>query len=337
MKSDTERPRVGAGGPEPPGGAEMFANRLRKNLRGVGKWAKKEGVDCYRLYDADMPEYSLAVDIYGGEERWVHCQEYAAPKSIDPERARIRLDQALSVIPQVLEIDPARIFLKVRQRQRAGNQYEKQGRRGRFYLVSEDACRFWVNFTDYLDTGLFLDHRITRELVGKLAAQRHFLNLFAYTGTASVHAAVAGALSTTTVDLSSTYLDWARRNMSTNGCGGEVHRFIQTDCLQWLEHSGRRGGALFDVIFLDPPTVSRSKRMEQGFDVQRDHASLIRQTCRLLAPEGILVFSNNFRRFRMAREILEDFSVEDVTARTIPRDFQRNPKIHNCWLISKKI
>ena len=322
---------------EEPKGGDMFANRLRRNLRTLGRWARRTGVACYRLYDADIPEYALAVDLYRGEELWVHCQAYAPPRSVDEARARTRLEQALAVLPGVLEVDPARIVLKLRQRQRGGSQYGKLARRGVFHEVPEGRCRFRVNFTDYLDTGLFLDHRITREMIGELAKGGRFLNLFAYTGTASVHAALAGALSTTTVDLSARYLDWARRNMALNGCTGEAHRFVQADCLQWLESPGRSREPPYDVIFLDPPTLSRSKRMQRSFDVQRDHPSLVADACRLLAPGGVLVFSNNFRRFRMAAEVRESFLVEEITARTIPEDFRRNPRIHNCWLIRNRV
>ena len=314
-------------------GSRMFANRLEKNLRTIGRWARREGIGCYRLYDADMPEYALAVDIYEGEQRWVHCQEYAAPRSVDPERARARLSEALAAIPATLDVAPSQVFLKIRQRQRGGSQYGKQGRAGEFHIVAEGGCLFWVNFSDYLDTGLFLDHRLTREMVGRLAARRRFLNLFAYTGTATVYAAKGGARATTTIDLSATYLDWARRNMALNRCEGDAHRFVQADCLQWLERESRRAEQRFDLIFLDPPTASRSKRMERSFDIQRDHALLIRQAVRLLSSDGVLVFSNNYRRFRMDDEIKASLRVEDVTARTLPRDFQRNPKIHNCWLI----
>ena len=315
-------------------GARMFANRLRKNLRTLGAWARREGVDCYRLYDADMPEYAVAVDLYQGASLWVHCQEYAPPRSVDPAQAAHRLDEAMAVLPDVLGVAPEQVFLKVRQRQKGANQYEKIAQEGRFHEVREGPCRLLVNFTDYLDTGLFLDHRRTRVLVGQLAGGRSFLNLFAYTGSASVHAALGGASSTTTVDLSHTYQEWARRNLALNGIKGPLHRLIQADCLEWLEQSSRGAtGDRYGVIFLDPPTFSSSKRMRGTLDVQRDHARLVRQAVHLLEPDGILIFSNNFRRFRMDPQILGQFAVEDITARTLPRDFARNPRIHNCWMI----
>jgi 23S rRNA (guanine2445-N2)-methyltransferase / 23S rRNA (guanine2069-N7)-methyltransferase len=310
-------------------GTEMFANRLRKNLRHLGKWARREGVTCYRVYDADLPEYALAVDLYEG---WAHVQEYAAPPSVDPGRAEVRLKDALATIPVVFGMDPDRVILKVRRKQKGPAQYERQAAMGEFRVVHEGGLRFQVNLTDYLDTGLFLDHRPTRALIRGLAAGGRFLNLFAYTGTASVYAAAAGAVSTTTVDLSSVYLDWARRNMALNGFAeGRAHRFVRADCLAWLAspHPER-----FHLIFLDPPTFSNSKRMGgQTFDVQRDHASLIRAAATLLARDGVLLFSNNFRHFKLNRAALSQFAVEECSAATIPPDFERTPRIHTCWKI----
>ena len=237
-------------------GAGDFINRLRKNLRHLRRWADREGVSCYRLYDADLPEYAVAVDRYA---QWLHVQEYAPPPTVDPDRARERLEQVLAVLPAVLEVPPDRVFLKVRQRQRGARQYQKQADQGHFHEVREGPARFLVNFTDYLDTGLFLDHRITRRRLGERAGGRRFLNLFGYTGTATVYAALGGAISTTTVDLSATYLDWARRNLELNGIRGPQHQLIQADCRQWLIWA--RGH--YDLIFLDPPTFSNSRRLEE--------------------------------------------------------------------------
>ena len=311
------------------GGADMFVNRLRKNLRHLGRWAKREGIGCYRLYDADIPEYAVAVDIY---EQWVHVQEYEAPKSIDPERAQERLERIMAVIPTALEVPEERVFLKVRKRQKGLNQYQKQAQNGLFHEVREGPCRFWVNFSDYLDTGLFLDHRLTRRLLGELAQGRRFLNLFAYTGTATVYAALNGASATTSVDMSQTYLNWAQRNLALNGIGGRQHDLVRADCLEWLDAVRQQ----FGLIFLDPPTFSNSKRMADNFDVQRDHVQLIQQTARQLDKGGILIFSTNNRRFKMDREALAELAVEDITLKTIPRDFERNPRIHQCWLIRAK-
>jgi len=308
--------------------AEPFANRLGKNLQRLSRWARRAGVTCYRLYDADMPEYAVAVDRY---ENWAHVQEYAAPATVDPAKAAARLEQVMAVLPTVLNIPADNIFLKSRRRQAGSNQYEKLATTGRFHEVHEGPCRFLVNFSDYLDTGLFLDQRLTRQWLGELARNRRFLNLFGYTGTASVYAALGGARSTVTVDLSATYLDWAQRNLRLNGIKGPSHALVQADCLRWLEAARER----FELIFLDPPTFSNSKRMQTTFDVQRDHVDLIRRTARLLDTGGILIFSNNFRRFELDTDALAEFRIEDVSRRTLPKDFARNPKIHHCWRIER--
>jgi 23S rRNA (guanine2445-N2)-methyltransferase / 23S rRNA (guanine2069-N7)-methyltransferase len=315
-------------------GAAMLANRLRKNAKALDKWRRREGATCYRIYDADLPEYALAVDVYEGERRWVNVQEYEAPKSIDPRLARRRLREALGVIAEVLEVPGDQVFFRVRRPQKGKAQYERLDQRGRFHEVAENGLRFLVNFEGYLDTGLFLDHRDTRRMLGELAAGQDFLNLFGYTGAASVYAARGGALATTTVDLSHTYLDWAERNLALNGFTGPAHRLIQADCLRWLGEAAREGRR-YGLIFLDPPTFSTSKRMEGTLDIQRDHVRLIRAAVALLAPDGVLIFSNNLRRFRLDADALADLSVEDITAQTIPKDFARNPRMHNCWRIRR--
>lgn len=312
-------------------GAEMFANRLRKNLKQLGKWARQESLCCYRLYDADMPEYAVAIDLYQGAERWAHVQEYAAPKTIDPDKARERLRDAVRAIPVALDLPAANIHLKVRERQKGKSQYERLDERGEFHEVQEDGLRLLVNFTDYLDTGLFLDHRLTRRMIGELARDRRFLNLFCYTGVATVHAAT-GARSTTSVDMSRTYLDWARRNLALNGFDGKRHELIQADVLTWLKEEQERR---YGLIFLDPPTFSTSKRMTGTLDIQRDHVALIEAAARLLEPDGELVFSCNFRRFRLDRAALAGYAIEDLTAATIPKDFARNPRIHQCFRIRR--
>ena len=315
-------------------GAEMFANRLRKNFERLSGWARRNDIACYRVYDADMPEYAFAIDLYGNDERWVCVQEYAAPATISQEAVRARRDEALSSIPDVLQVPVERMFLRVRRRQRAGEQYEKIEEQGEFHPVREGRYRLLVNFTDYLDTGLFLDHRLTREKVGAMASGKRFLNLFAYTGTATVHAAGGGAVASTTVDMSRTYLDWAVRNMELNGLRSPRHEFVQADCLVWLEAQARaQRPPEFDLIFIDPPTHSRSKRMQQEFDVQRDHAWLLETAAKLLAPGGTIVFSNNFQKFRLDDVTLGRFDVEDITRATIPEDFRRNPRIHVCFLL----
>jgi 23S rRNA (guanine2445-N2)-methyltransferase / 23S rRNA (guanine2069-N7)-methyltransferase len=316
-----EQPRLSEGG-------QMFANRLLKNLKALGKWAKREGVDCYRVYDADMPEYAMAIDLY---HDWVHVQEYAAPKSIDPEKAQARLFDALAAIPQALGIDKSRVIVKRRERQSGTRQYERQSAQGKFTEVNEGGVKLLVNLTDYLDTGLFLDHRPMRMRIQREAAGKRFLNLFCYTATASVHAAKGGARSTTSVDLSKTYLDWARRNLSLNGFS-DKNRLEQGDVMAWLQASRDE----YDLIFIDPPTFSNSKRMEGVFDVQRDHVELIDLAVARLAPGGVLYFSNNFRKFQLDEHLVERYAVEEISGQTIDPDFARNTKIHRAWKIQAR-
>ncbi len=317
-------------------GAAMFANRLRKNLTRLASWARREDVSCYRLYDADMPEYAFAIDLYGNGVRHACVQEYAAPATVAAEAARARREEALSVLPELLELPVEHIHLKTRRRQRAGTQYERADEESGFHEVREGRYRFLVNFDDYLDTGLFLDHRLTRQRVGELAAGKRFLNLFAYTGTATVHAAGGGAVASTTVDMSRTYLDWARRNLDLNDLAGPAHGLMQADCLDWLADDVQAQRRPYGLIFLDPPTHSRSKRMTRDFDVQRDHVELLRLAGRLLEPDGTIVFSSNFQRFRIDTAALPEFEVRDITRETIPRDFERNLRIHHCFLVSRR-
>ncbi|MDT4289119.1 bifunctional 23S rRNA (guanine(2069)-N(7))-methyltransferase RlmK/23S rRNA (guanine(2445)-N(2))-methyltransferase RlmL [Methylomonas sp. MO1] len=320
---------------QPDNQAEMFANRLRKNLKKIGKWAKQNQVSCYRLYDADLPEYAVAVDVYQSEKTWVNVQEYESPKTIDPAKANQRLAGAMVEIPKVLEIPKEQVFLKIRRKQKSTDQYEKQGESGRFHVVEEGGCKFWVNFEDYLDTGLFLDHRPIRLLIQQQAKGKRFLNLFAYTGSASVHAAVGGAASSVTVDMSNTYLDWAKRNFDLNGIQGD-HKLLRANCVEWLaEQAGAKDKLQFDLIFLDPPTFSNSKKMDEAFDIQNDHLHLLRSAVALLAPGGVLYFSTNFRRFKLDRQALADLQITDISAKTIPEDFARDQKIHYCWRITR--
>jgi 23S rRNA (guanine2445-N2)-methyltransferase / 23S rRNA (guanine2069-N7)-methyltransferase len=320
---------------QPDNQAEMFANRLRKNLKKLNKWIKLNQIHCYRLYDADLPEYAVAVDVYQGEKIWVNVQEYEPPKTIDPLKANQRLAGALKEIATVLEIPAEQVFLKIRRKQKNTDQYEKQGDSRRFHVVEEGGCKFWVNFEDYLDTGLFLDHRPVRLLIQQQAKDKRFLNLFAYTGSATVHAVIGGAVSSVTVDMSNTYLDWAKRNFDLNGIRGD-HKLVRADCLQWLnEQAGAKHKPQFDLIFLDPPTFSNSKKMDEVFDIQKDHVQLIHDAAALLAPGGKLYFSTNFRRFKMDQDALKNLLIEDISKSMIPEDFARDAKIHYCWKISR--
>ena len=312
-----------------PAMAEDFANRLRKNVKKLEKWARQEGIECYRLYDADLPDYNVAVDRYAD---WVVVQEYAAPKTIDAQKARQRLFDIIAATIHVLGIAPNKLVLKTRERQKGNNQYQKMNEKGDFIEVSEYNARLWVNLTDYLDTGLFLDHRIARRMLGQMSKGKDFLNLFAYTGSASVHAGLGGARSTTTVDMSRTYLEWAERNLRLNGLSGRAHRLIQADCLGWLQETDEQ----FDLIFIDPPTFSNSKRMEESFDVQRDHMRLMEDLKRLMRKGGTIMFSNNKRGFRMDLDGLAKLGLkaQEITQKTQSQDFARNRQIHNCWLIT---
>lgn len=309
-----------------------YANRLKKNSRKLDKWAQKEGITCYRLYDADLPEYNVAIDRYGEK---VVIQEYAAPKTIDPQKARQRLFDVINATLDVLQLKPENLVLKVREKQKGKQQYQKLAQKGEFFLVSEYNARLWVNLTDYIDTGLFLDHRLVRRRLGKLSKGKDFLNLFAYTGSATVHAGLGGAKTTTTVDMSRTYLEWAERNLQANHLTGRQHRLIQADCLSWLQQTNEQ----FDIIFIDPPTFSNSKRMKDSFDIQRDHIELLAQLVKLLRQNGTIVFSNNKRGFKFDHEAAAvlGFSAENITEQTLSPDFERNKKIHNCWLIHHKI
>lgn len=315
------------------GGPEMVANRLRKNLRNLGRWARQQGISCYRLYDADLPEYAIALDLYDCEGTLrVLVQEYEAPATIDPVKAEQRLIDFMAVVPTVLEIPQEQVILKVRKRQKGASQYEKMAEKGHFMAVEESGLKFRVNLEDYLDTGLFLDHRITRQLLRERIGTGRFLNLFAYTGSGTVYAAAGGARSTLTIDLSNTYLDWARANMALNGFSGETHRFLRADCLSWLDEA-KGASERFDLIFMDPPTFSTSKRMDGTLDVQRDHVHMIRSAMAILAKEGSLVFTTNQRKFRLDQESLSDLAIEDISAKTLPKDFERNPRIHMGWIL----
>lgn len=310
--------------------SSSFGNRLAKNLKQLQKWAKKEGISCYRLYDADIPEYNVAVDWYDGE---VVVHEYAAPATVDEQVSQKRLFDVVNQVPQVLGISSDKMILKVREKQKGTSQYQALNKAGQYKEVSEYGAKFLVNLRDYLDTGLFLDHRITRRMIQQQAKGKTVLNLFAYTGSASVHAAIGGAASVTTVDMSNTYLDWAKRNFTINGLTGKQYQFEQADCLQWLS----RSRVQFDLIFVDPPTFSNSKRMQDSWDVQRDHVSLLNMLTARLAPGGKVIFSNNKRRFKIDTQALNDagWQVKDISAATLPEDYKRNPNIHVCFELTR--
>lgn len=313
-------------------GITMLANRLRKNRRRLAPWVAREGIQCYRLYDADLPEYAVAIDCYGEA---VHVQEYAPPATVAEATARRRLGEVAAAVAQVLQPDPSLVFTKRRERQSGASQYQPLGDGSNLgvFQVREGRAVFEVDLASYLDTGLFLDHRPVRRLIAGLAPGRRLLNLFCYTATATVQAALGGASASLSIDLSNTYLDWAYRNFVLNGIAGERHRLLRADCLDWLRTAEEEHAGAFDLILLDPPTFSNSKKMTDTLDVQRDHPRLIRASMGLLAPGGTLVFSNNFRRFRLDAEIAGEFGVENVSMRTLDPDFRGDERIHHCWLI----
>jgi len=306
-------------------GGQMLANRLQKNMQHLKKWTKREGISCYRVYDADLPEYAYAIDLYND---YAVLQEYTAPASIDVRKAEKRSLEVRQVVPVALGIAPDKLVVKQRKQQKGTAQYQKIDQSRHMMMVQEGRARLNVNLYDYLDTGLFLDHRPLRMRFAALPAGTRFLNLFCYTGTASVHAALAGAI-TTNVDLSNTYLKWAEENFRLNQINTARHQFIPYDCLVWLKVCSDK----FDVIFLDPPSFSNSKSMTETLDVQRDQVALIDDAMALLAPGGLLYFSTNLRQFKLAPEIAERYVVKNISAETIDLDFKRNQKIHQCYLI----
>ena len=319
-------------------GAQMLANRLDKNLKRLAKEARKSNVSCYRVYDADMPEYAFAIDRYENadtHEIHLHVQEYAAPSSIDVESVRRRRREALAVLPAAFEVPVERIHMRLRKRQSGSEQYQRQSGSDepatvRAFAVEEAGLRFLVNLDDYLDTGLFLDHRQTRAQLRDHAQGARFLNLFCYTASATVYAASGGARSSLSLDLSNGYLDWAADNFRLNGLAKAPHRLQRADCREWL----RTAQEQFDLIFLDPPTFSNSKRMQGVLDVQRDHVELIAQCMRLLAAGGRLVFATNAQRFRLNPEVAQRWQVTDISVNTLPFDFARTPRMHKCFEIA---
>ncbi|WP_299659155.1 bifunctional 23S rRNA (guanine(2069)-N(7))-methyltransferase RlmK/23S rRNA (guanine(2445)-N(2))-methyltransferase RlmL [uncultured Psychromonas sp.] len=309
--------------------AEDFANRLLKNMKRLDKWAKREDIQCYRLYDADLPEYNVAIDRYN---EYLIIQEYRAPKEIDAQKVRRRFLDIVSTTRYLLDLTDDQLIIKVRERQKGRQQYEKLDSKKQRLVVQEGPAKLIVNLQDYLDTGLFLDHRPTRLRIGNMAKGKDFLNLFCYTATASVHAALGGAKSTTSVDMSNTYLNWGQENFTENGIQGK-HEFIQQDCIKWLQHAHE----MYDLIFIDPPTFSNSKRMSDVFDVQDDHVALLTSASERVNPNGEIIFSNNKRGFKLDIEAIKalGFYVKDISKASIPEDFKGNDKIHQCWLLTK--
>ena len=306
-------------------GINMVANRILKNRRKLKNYLKKNSISCYRIYDADIPQYAAAVDVY--EDRYAVVQEYAPPSEIESETAEHRLEELIAAVSESLGVEKNQIHLKQRKRQKGADQYSRMSDEKEFFIVKEGGLRFFVNFTDYLDTGLFLDHRITRGLIREKAANAKFLNLFAYTCTASVYAAGGGAIKTVSVDTSSTYLDWGKKNFELNRLNSDSHLFVRRDVLQFLESDFE----LYDLIFIDPPTFSNRKSDKNVFDVQGDHLKLLSRAAEHLKKDGEIIFSNNFRRFELDPALSELFDIQEISQETIPSDFSRNQKIHRTW------
>ncbi|GAA0821871.1 bifunctional 23S rRNA (guanine(2069)-N(7))-methyltransferase RlmK/23S rRNA (guanine(2445)-N(2))-methyltransferase RlmL [Colwellia sp. D2M02] len=308
-----------------------FANRLKKNAKSLKGWLKSNQIDCYRLYDADIPEYNVAVDIYS---EYLVIQEYAAPKNIETEKATKRLQEVIYWAPKVLGIPTDKVVLKTRAKQKGSNQYQRIDKSKQSITINEHGALFKINLWDYLDTGLFLDHRKTRQIVAKKAKGKTLLNMFAYTGSVSVQAAIHGASEITTVDMSNTYLNWAQDNFALNKLSSHKYQFVQADCLDWLKKNTQK----FDLIFIDPPTFSNSKRMEDSFDVQRDHVTLLTDALKSLNKGGEIFFTNNKRNFKIDFDALDKAGLQAQAMSDITRDkdFSRNKHIHNSWSITRK-
>lgn len=308
-----------------------FVNRLGKNAKHQLKWARRNDIEAWRLYDRDIPQYPFAVDVYGEH---IHLQEYDTGWLMQPEEYEAWLTEVVEAVAFVTGFSAENIHLKRRARQKGTQQYEKTGLAGEDFTVTENGRRFWVNLEKYLDTGLFLDHRNTRRRVGEMADGKRFLNLFSYTGSFTVYAATGGAVSSETVDLSNTYLDWARRNFELNGMDLEAHQIVRADVFQYLQ-AALQEGKRFDLIVMDPPSFSNSKKMLDILDIQRDHGRLIDGAVALLAEDGVLFFSNNLRSFELDAEVSEKYRVKDISKQSVPEDF-RNKKIHQCWEIRRR-
>lgn len=311
--------------------AAPFANRLGKNIKHLMKWARRNDIEAWRAYDKDVPQFPFVVDIYGSR---IHLQEYDTGWLMHESDHKIWLAEVLKAIEFVTGLSESEISIKTRERQKGLNQYEKTGKAGDNFVVQEGGRKFWVNLEKYLDTGLFLDHRNMRQKVGEIARGKRFLNLFAYTGSFSVYAATGGAILSETVDLSNTYLDWARRNFILNDIDEVKHQIIREDVFIYLQ-AALRDGKEFDLIVMDPPSFSNSKKMREDLDVQRDHIRLIDGAMALLSEEGTLYFSNNLRSFEMDADLAMRYEIKDISKLSIPEDF-RNKKIHQCFEIKRK-
>ncbi|MFQ3230097.1 MAG: 23S rRNA (guanine2445-N2)-methyltransferase / 23S rRNA (guanine2069-N7)-methyltransferase [Reinekea sp.] len=308
---------------------QALTNRVAKNLKQLKKLIKKDQLEAYRVYDADIPEFAIAVDKYGD---WLHVQEYAPPKTIPEEKAQARLLNAVEALATYFEIPVSQVVVKRRERQRGTNQYEKKGQTDRSFTILEQGVKLKVNLHDYLDSGLFLDHRPSRQWVQENAEDISFLNLFCYTGSFTSHAFKGGAKKTVSVDLSKTYLKWAEDNLELNGGrAGPNHQFVHADVMKWLKETDE----MFDLIVMDPPTFSNSARMSETLDIQRDHSFLVSFAMKHLNEGGLLLFSNNYRQFKISDKVVNKFDVRDISAHSVPADYKRKQP-HVCFEIRHK-
>ncbi len=307
--------------------SELFKNRLNKRARHLRRWPTKQGISCFRLYERDIPEIPLVVDRYAD---CLHITEYERPHERDLARHAAWLELMKKTAAATLDVPIQKVFMKTRQKNRDRSQYQKLDSAGKLIPVSEGGLKFLVNLSDYVDTGLFLDHRITRQMVREESAGKDFLNLFAYTGSFSVYAAAGGAKSTTTVDLSANYLNWARSNMAANNLVENHHQFVTSDSLKFLEKAKLDPRARFDLAVVDPPTYSNSKSTDEDWDVQKSHVTLLNLLRQVMHEDGIVFFSTNFRRFKLAENEIQGFQFREISNQTVPADF-RNRRIHRCW------
>ena len=307
-----------------------FKNRIRKNYKHVRKWAKRTVTNAFRLYDRDVKGYPFAIDFYNGR----FCVQFFSSNPTILEPSKRLKDEVINTFKELFNTDPNDIYWKTRKRQQNDGQYEKIDATCEYFTVQEYGLKFKVNLQDYLDTGLFLDHRETRQFVGEMSKDKHVLNLFAYTCSFSIHAAAGGAASTKSVDMSNTYTEWGRENFQINSISLRNHLIIRDDCLVFLEREITTSNK-YDLIIIDPPTISRSKKMQKKFDIQLDYPFLINSAHSLLSKGGIIMFSTNSRKFSFDESLFPNFTIEEITHKTIPQDI-RNKRIHRCWKLVLK-
>lgn len=307
-----------------------FINCLRNHYRHLRKFAKRTLTNCFRIYDFEIKQFPLAIDFYAGR----FCVHYYSSGIGDEKPGNELVEQTQKALCETFGITPDFIFWRSRMKSKPSRQYEKLDEAKDFFVALEYGVKFKINLTDYLDTGLFLDHRETRRLVALQSKGKKILNLFSYTGSFSVHAAVAGAAFTKSVDMSNTYTDWNRDNFTLNGISQRNHCVVRADCLKFLDEE-LRAGEMYDIIIIDPPTISRSKKMDQLFDIQKDYISILSKAIKLLRDQGIIFFSTNSRKFSLDESFFPSCKVEDISHKTVPVDFQ-GTKIHRCWTLREK-